>query len=85
MSIEKHPLHLKIPELQQSEEVKVAVEKKERLSEDKLPNDPSERIETYMDRLECFEAVPEDSWHTLNSEFVFRLRHAERGKQVSES
>ncbi len=55
--MEKHPLHLKIPDLQTSDEVVEAVEKKERLAsidgeKVKLQNDPSIRIEAYMDRLE---------------------------------
>ena len=50
--MEKHPLHIKIPELQKSEEVEDAVLKHERLEEEKLPNDATERIETYMSRLE---------------------------------
>jgi hypothetical protein len=50
--MEKHPLHLKIPDLQTSDEVEKAVEKQERLTGEDLPNDPGERIEAYMDRLE---------------------------------
>lgn len=48
----KHPLHLKYPDLQRSLEVRDAVEKKERLEDTKLANDPRERIDAYMDRLE---------------------------------
>ncbi|MEI8123854.1 MAG: hypothetical protein WCG60_01650, partial [bacterium] len=50
--MEKSPLHLKIPDLQTSEEVQDAVEKQERLTDESIPNDPNERIEAYMDRLE---------------------------------
>ncbi len=50
--MEKHPLHLKIPDLQTSPEVEDAVAKQERLSGEKVPNDPAERIEAYMSRLE---------------------------------
>jgi len=50
--MEKHPLHLKIPELQTSEEVVDAVDKQERLGGVDLPNDPTDRIDAYMDRLE---------------------------------
>lgn len=50
--MEKHPLHIKNPEFQTSEEVQDAVEKQERLTEEKIPNNPSERIEAYTDRLE---------------------------------
>src|SRR3989344_486144 len=60
--MEKHPLHLKNPELQTSPEVQRAVLREERQSRlrnasagqagEKVPNDPAERIEAYMDRLE---------------------------------
>jgi hypothetical protein len=50
--MEKHPLHLKIPDLQTSPEVERAVTKQERMTGDDLPNDPTERIQAYMDRLE---------------------------------
>ena len=50
--MEKHPLHLKMPELQSSDEVEMAVEKKERISGEVLPNNPTDRIEAYIDRLE---------------------------------
>lgn len=48
----KHPLHLKYPDLQKSPEVAGAVAKKERLEDTSTPNDPRQRIEAYMDRLE---------------------------------
>ncbi len=50
--MEKHALHLKNPELQKSPEVNRAVKREEHLSGEKIPNDPADRIETYMDRLE---------------------------------
>jgi len=50
--MEKHPLHMKNPELQTSPEVNRAVEREERQSEEKIPNDPAKRIDAYMDRLE---------------------------------
>ncbi len=50
--MEKHPLHIKNPELQTSPEVQRAVVREERHTEEKVPNDPAERIEAYMDRLE---------------------------------
>ena len=50
--MEKSPLHLKYPDLQQSEEVQDAVEKEERLTGEDIPNSPNERIDAYMDRLE---------------------------------
>lgn len=51
-SFNKHPLHIKIPELQTSGEVEKAVEKQERLTGVDLPNNPNDRIDAYMDRLE---------------------------------
>ncbi|MFT5352272.1 MAG: hypothetical protein ACI9GH_000115, partial [Candidatus Paceibacteria bacterium] len=50
--MEKHPLHIKTPELQKSEEVQKSVEKHERKEEEKVPNNPNERIDVHMDRLE---------------------------------
>ena len=50
--MEKHPLHLKNPELQTSPEVERAVEHEEEISGEKVPNDPAERIEAYLKRLE---------------------------------
>src|SRR3989344_430062 len=50
--MEKHPLHIKQPELQTSADVNKAVKRKERLTGKRVPNDPGERIEAYMDRLE---------------------------------
>lgn len=50
--MEKHPLHLKNPEFQTSPEVQEAVEKEQRLTGERIPNDPAERIDAYMDRLE---------------------------------
>ena len=44
--MEKHPLHLKNPELQTSPEVNRAVLREERHAGKKMPNDPAERIET---------------------------------------
>jgi len=75
MNFEKHPLHLKNPELQKTDEVQESVSKQERLNERaletareveketgepidkelfdiKIPNDPTERINIYMDRME---------------------------------
>ncbi len=52
MKRQQHPLHIKNTELHKSTKVQNAVEKKERLSGKRVPNDPSSRIEAYMDRLE---------------------------------
>ena len=68
--MEKHPLHLKIPELQKSEEVELAVEKQERLTEEKIPNNPNERIEAYMDRLENIFLNPNERVRERNLEMV---------------
>ncbi|OGL73198.1 hypothetical protein A3D73_00270 [Candidatus Uhrbacteria bacterium RIFCSPHIGHO2_02_FULL_60_44] len=50
--MEKHPLHIKQPELQTSADVNKAVKRQERLTGKRVPNDPGERIEAYMSRLE---------------------------------
>ncbi len=50
--MEKHPLHLKDPKLHTSREVISATEQHDRQTGDKTLNDPSERIERYLDRLE---------------------------------
>ncbi len=70
MSMEKHPLHLKIPELQKSEEVESAVEKQERLTHEKIPNNPNERIDAYMDRLENIFLNPNERVRERNLEMV---------------
>ncbi|HAO64917.1 TPA: hypothetical protein DCQ44_02970, partial [Candidatus Taylorbacteria bacterium] len=50
--MEKFPLHIKNPELQTSPEVNRAVERQEQRKGENVPNDPTARIEAYMDRLE---------------------------------
>ncbi len=52
ISMEKHPLHLKNPELQTFPEVQRAVEREQRHTGEKVPNDPAERIDAYLKRLE---------------------------------
>ena len=42
--MEKHPLHLKNPELQASPEVERAVEREEWLTGESVPNDPAKRM-----------------------------------------
>ena len=69
--MEKHPLHIKNPELQTSPEVNRAVEREERLSEEKIPNDPAERIDAYMDRLENIFLNPDERVRERNLE-MFR-------------
>lgn len=45
-------LHKKLPDLQKSEEVQDAVEKHTRLTGEKVPNNPENRLQVYIDRLE---------------------------------
>lgn len=69
--MEKHPLHIKHPDLQTSPEVNRAVEREERKTGEKIPNDPSERIEAYMDRLENIFLNPDEGTRERNLE-LFR-------------
>jgi hypothetical protein len=69
--MEKHPLHLKSPELQTSPEVNRAVIREERHTGEKMPNDPAERIEAYMDRLENVFLNPDEKKRERNLE-MFR-------------
>jgi len=68
--MEKHPLHMKNPELQMSPEVESAVEKQERLTEEQIPNDPADRIEAYMDRLENIFLNPDERVRERNLEML---------------
>ncbi len=67
---QKHPLHIKTPELQKSEEVQKSVEKQERLNDEKLPNDPTERIEAHMARLENIFLNPNENKRKRNLEML---------------
>lgn len=69
--MEKHPLHIKNPELQTSPEVQRAVEREQRHTGEKVPNDPAERIEAYMDRLENIFLNPDERTRKRNLE-MFR-------------
>ncbi len=69
-NMEKHPLHIKSPELQTSPEVNKAVKRKERLTGEKVPNDPAERIEAYMDRLENVFLHPDKEKRERNIEML---------------
>ncbi|MDE2099777.1 MAG: hypothetical protein KGL39_21165 [Patescibacteria group bacterium] len=71
MSMEKHPLHLKNPELQTSPEVQRAVVREERQTGERIPNDPAERIEAYMGRLENIFLNPDERVRERNLE-MFR-------------
>lgn len=61
---------MKNPDLQKSEEVQKAVEKKERTTGEKVPNDPTERIEAYMDRLENIFLNPDEDKRKRNIEML---------------
>ncbi len=69
--MEKHPLHLKNPELHTSPEVKRAVERKDRETGKKISNDPALRIEVYTDRLENIFLNPNEKTRKRNLE-LFR-------------
>jgi hypothetical protein len=69
--MEKHPLHLKNPELQTSPEVNRAVVREERHTDEKIPNNPTNRIEAYMDRLENIFLNPDENIRERNLE-MFR-------------
>jgi hypothetical protein len=69
--MEKHPLHMKNPELQTSEEVQRAAERQQQRTEETVPNDPAERIEAYMDRLENIFLNPNEHTRERNLE-MFR-------------
>lgn len=58
-------------ELQTSPEVNRAVEREERKTEERVPNDPSERIDAYMDRLENIFLNPDEKTRERNLE-MFR-------------
>jgi hypothetical protein len=87
--MEKHPLHIKIPELQKSEVVEDSVSRQERLNSRalqtareieeetgepidpelfniKIPNDPTERINIFMDRMEKIFLNPDARVRTRN-------------------
>ncbi len=91
--MEKHPLHIKIPELQKTEEIQDSVEKQERLNKRalqdaqeleletgekidpelfdiKIPNDPTERINVYMDRIEKIFLNPDERVRERNLKFL---------------
>lgn len=68
--MEKHPLHLKNPELQTSPEVVDAVKRQERLTDERVPNDPSERIEAYMARLKNIFLHPDERKRERNLDML---------------
>ena len=91
--MEKHPLHIKIPELQKTDEIQDSVEKQERLNrralqdaqeleletgekidpelfDIKIPNDPTERINVFMDRMENIFLNPDERVRERNLKFL---------------
>ncbi len=91
--MEKHPLHIKIPELQKTEEIQDSVEKQERLNKRalqdaqeleletgekidpklfdiRIPNDPTERINVFMDRMERIFLNPDERVRERNLKFL---------------
>ncbi len=89
MNPEKHPLHLKTPDLQKTEEIQDSVERQERLNKRtlenareieqetgepidpeffdiKIPNDPTERINVFMNRIEKIFLNPDERVRTRN-------------------
>ncbi len=78
--MEKHPLHIKNPELQTSPEVKRAVELEERQTGEKMPNDPALRIEAYLKRLEKLALDPEK---TQKRKDLGDVLHTERPRALS--
>lgn len=68
--MEKHPLHLKNPELQTSPDVQKAVAKRERLTGERVPNNPFERIEVFMSRLEKVFLHPDKEKRERNIEML---------------
>ncbi len=69
--IEKHPLHLKHPELHTAPEVERAVKRRERRTGEKVPTNPARRIEAYASRLEYIFLNPDESTRERNLE-MFR-------------
>lgn len=70
MSFEKHPLHIKNPELQKTPEVQRAVVHEQRHTGEKIPNDPKARIEAYTDRLENVFLNPDKRVRERNLELL---------------
>jgi hypothetical protein len=63
---------MKSPELQTSPEVNRAVVREERHTGEKMPNDPTDRIEAYMDRLENVFLNPERNANAISICFAIR-------------
>src|SRR3989338_10074435 len=78
--MDKHPLHLKNPELQTSPEVQRAVEREEQKTGKKVPNDPAKRIEAYLKRLEKLVLDPNKE---QESKAMLDIEHTERPRALS--
>jgi hypothetical protein len=68
--MEKHPLHLKNPFLQKSAEVQNAVDLAKHRTGERIPNDPSARLEAYMSRLERVFLHPDKEKRERNLEML---------------
>ncbi len=68
--MEKHPLHIKHPDLQTSPEVERAVKRQKNRTGEQVPNDPAERIEAYVDRLENIFLNPDEKTRKRNLEML---------------
>lgn len=80
MSLEKHFLHLKHPTLQNSREVQRAVDREERTSGVGIPNEPAERIESYLRRLEHLILDPQKEQRRIGTGSI---EDAERPRALS--
>ncbi|MDP1707249.1 MAG: hypothetical protein Q8L30_01730 [bacterium] len=78
--MEKHPLHLKNPELQTSPEVQRAVLREEQKTGEKVPNDPAERLEAYLKRLEHLILDPKNGQEKKK---MGDVEHTERPRALS--
>ncbi len=78
--MENFPLQLKNPELQTSPEVQSAVEKKERLEGERVPNNPTDRIKVYLDRLEHLVLDPKKKQKNKD---LGDIEHTERPRALS--
>ena len=68
--MEKPPLHLKNPFLQKSPEVQRSVDLAEHRTGERIPNDPTARLEAYMSRLERVFLNPDESKRRRNIEML---------------
>lgn len=78
--MEKFPLHIKNPELQTSPEVQRAVERQEQRTGESVPNEPDERIEAYLDRLECLILDPKEK---QSKKDIGDILHTKRPRALS--